>query len=392
MEFVEPEDEPGSYRSPLPPEDRLWRHPSEMGWPAPGRQTRRSLWLVVSVSAAGFSLLSSGLVVIAVTLLAGGDGRTTERRIEARPLTTAVSVDTGVVRLAERARPAIVQLKLDEGRRGSGVIFRSDGHLLTNAHVVDGATSVRVVLADGRELPARVVGSDAGTDTAVVKIDGGTFPVVTMGSATDLKVGQRAVSMGAPAGLAGGPSVAVGAVTALHRSVRTRDGHQTMHDMVETDASVAPGSSGGALLDSAGSVVGITTAWAAGGGDSQGPGFAVPIDVARSVADQLMATGRVVNVWIGIQGQDLDRFTATELDLESGAMVADVRHDSPAERGGVAARDVVVAVDGRPIESMGQLVMALRLSRPGAAVTLVVMRDRQRHTMTVTVAERPPDA
>lgn len=390
MELVEPEDDPGSYRSPLPPDDRLWRHPSEMGMPAPERASRRSLWLVVGVAAVGAGLLSTGLVVVAVTLLAGRDGGPVERpQVLARPLTTSVSVDEGAVQAAERARPAIAQVRPDHGRRGSGVIFRSDGHLLTSASVVDGATSVRVVLADGRELPARVVGSDPETDTAVVKIDGGTFPVVTMGTAADLEVGQRAVAVGGSPVRAGGPSVTSGVVSGLHRSVRTRSGSHTMHDMVQTDASVPPESSGGALLDAGGSVVGITTAAAGGGG---GSGFAVPIDVARSVADQLMASGRVVNVWIGIQGQDLDLVTAGEMDLDGGAMVADVKRNSPAERGGMAARDVIVAVNGRPIVSMGQLVVALRLSRPGAAVTLEVMRERQRHSMTVTVAERPPDA
>ncbi len=393
MEFVEPEDDPGSYRSPLPPEDRLWRHPSEIDVPPRHRPSRRTLWMVAGVSALGASLFSAGLVVIAGALLVAPERTTLEREMVAPPVPASAADDhEDVVRIAEQARPAIAQLRLERGRSASGVVFRSDGHLLTNAHVVDDNPSMTVVLGNGRELPGRVVGVDHETDIAVVKVDGGELPVLTMGTAADLKVGQKAIAVGSPLGLAGGPSVTVGVVSALHRNVRARSGAHTMYDMVQTDASIAAGSSGGALLDATGSVVGITTALAVGEGGAEGLGFAVPIDVARSVADQLMASGRVVNVWIGIQGQDVDGATATELDLDGGAMVADVKRDSPAERAGLAARDVIVAVDGRPIVSMGQLVVGLRLHRPGTAVRLDVVRDRHRRTFTVTVAERPPDA
>jgi len=392
MELEEPEDDPGFYRSPLPPEDRLWRHPSEVGLAPANRPSRRSLWMVAGVSALGASLISTGLVVLAGTLLFGSADGPVEREMVARPVTTAVSEAEDVVRIAERVRPAIAQLLVDGGRIGSGVIFRSDGHLLTNAHLVEGATVVTVVLGSGRELKGRVLGSDPETDIALVKVDGGSFPVVTMGTAADLDVGQKAISVASPLGLAGGPAVTVGAVSALHRTVRTRNGARTMYDLVQTDAAVAPGASGGALLDSSGSVIGVTTAIAVGEGSGEGVGFAVPIDVARLVADQLMASGRVVSVWIGIQGQDLDGATATAMDVGGGAVVADVKRGSPAERGGMAPRDVIVAVNGRPIESMGQLVVALRLQKPGSPVTLDVVRDHRRHTMTVTVAERPANA
>lgn len=392
MELEEPEDDPGFYRSPLPPEDRLWRHPSEMGLPPAARPSRRSLWLVAGASALGASLISTGLVILAGTLLFGSTDTPVQREMVVRPLTTTVSDgDDAAVRIAEQVGPAIARLELDDRRSGSGVLFRSDGHLLTNAHLVEGATALTVVLGNGRELVGRVIGSDPDTDIAVVKVDGGTLPVVTMGTASDLEVGEKAIAVSSPPGPAGGPSVSVGVVRALHRNV-TGPGTRPMYDMVQTDASIAPGSSGGALLDTAGSVVGITTAVAGSDVAAKGAGFAVPIDVARSVADQLVASGRVVNVWIGIQGHDVDGATATEIDVEGGAMVADVKRDSPADRSGLAARDVIVAVDGRPIESIGQLVMALRLQRPGSAVTLDVVRERRRHTMTVTVAERPADA
>ncbi len=387
MEFVEPEDDPGSYRSPLPPEDRLWRHPSEIGLPPPHRPSRRSVWMVAGVSAVGAALLSTGLVVLAGTVLVG-PGSVPVQEVVARPVPTAVDGDD-VVRIAERARPAIAWVRSDRGG-GSGVVFRSDGHLLANAHVVDGSSSLTAVLGDGRELPGRVVGVDHDTDIAVVKVDGGAMPIVTMGTAAHLEVGQKAIAVGSPLGPAGGPAVSVGVVSALHRTVRARNGARPMYDMVQTDASLAAGASGGALLDANGTVVAITTAMAASDGGAGNLGFAVPIDVARSVADQLMTSGRVVDAWIGIQCQDVDG--ATEFDVEAGAMVADVKDDSPAERGGVAVGDVIVAVDGKPIASMGQLVVALRLQGPGSVVLLDVVRGRQRHTMPVTLAERPPNA
>ena len=388
MEFVEPDDEPQRYREPPSPDDRLWRHPSEIAVPRP--PARRQLWVVGIASALAASLLSTGLAVVAGNLLdAGGSSRGVDSAgLFTQP--TLVGARADVVTVAERIRPAIVQLKVERGRTGSGsgVLFRSDGHLLTNAHVVDGATSVMVVLSSGRELPARVVGSDAESDTAVVKIDGGPFPAAELGSTTDLKVGQQAIAVGSPLGLTGGPSVTVGVVSALHRSVRTRTGTSLM-DMVQTDAPIAPGSSGGALLDADGKVIGITTALAMTDTGAEGFGFAIPIDAARNVADQLITTGKVVTVWLGVAGSDLDGATARDLNLDGGAMIEEVKTDSPAARAGLAPRDVIVRVDDKPVTSMTMLVVAVRSHRPGDVFTVEIVRDKQRHGMTVTVAERP---
>jgi S1-C subfamily serine protease len=388
MEFVEPDDEPQRYREPPSPDDRLWRHPSEIAVPRP--PARRQLWVVGLASALAASLLSTGLAVVAGNLLdAGGSSRGVDSAgLFTQPTVAGARAD--VVTAAERIRPAIVQLKVERGRTGSGsgVLFRSDGHLLTNAHVVDGATSVMVVLSSGRELPARVVGSDAESDTAVVKIDGGPFPVAELGSTTDLKVGQQAIAVGSPLGLTGGPSVTVGVVSALHRSVRTRTGASLM-DMVQTDAPIAPGSSGGALLDADGKVIGITTALAMTDTGAEGFGFAIPIDAARNVADQLITTGKVVTVWLGVAGSDLDGATARDLNLDGGAMIEEVKADSPAARAGLAPRDVIVRVDDKPVTSMTMLVVAVRSHRPGDVFTVEIVRDKQRHGMTVTVAERP---
>ena len=389
MEFVEPDDEPQPYREPPPPDDRLWRHPSEVALQRP--PPRRQLWVVGLASALAASIISTGLVVVVAGFLDAGGGA--DRSVDTAaffPQPAVVGAKADVVAVADRVRPAIVQLKVERGRSGSGsgVLFRSDGHLLTNAHVVEGATSVTVVLSSGREIAAHVVGSDPDSDTAVVKIEGGPFPVADLGSTVDLKVGQEAIAIGSPLGLSGGPSVTLGVVSALHRSLRTRTGQQ-LADMVQTDAPIAPGSSGGALLDAGGRVIGITTAVAVTDAGADGFGFATPIDAARSAAEQLIATGKVVTVWLGVTGKDLDGPTAEELKVDGGAVIEQVMAGSPAERAGLSARDVILRVDGQPVTSMNVLVRAVRAHRPGDVFTVEIVRDKQRHGMTVTVAERP---
>ena len=396
MEFVDPEDEPTPFRDPPAPDDRLWRHPSEMS-PRPTAERRAaggtSLWLVAAVSALGASLLTTGLVVAFVRREPAPPVTAAVEREVVRPRNAVNTAASAVVDIAERVRPAIAQLKTqigDQAGTGSGVFFRNDGHVLTNAHVVDGATAIRLVMANGRELPASVVGSDHDTDTAVVKVDGGPFPVATLGSALDLRLGQTAIAIGSPFGMAGGPSVTVGVVSGLHREIRPRASSRTLFDLIQTDASISPGSSGGALLDADGAVIGITTAVASSGAGVEGVGFAIPIEVARSVADELIRTGRVVHVWLGVEGTDLDGALAEDLRLDGGAMVGEVKGGSPAEHGGLAARDVVVAVDGRKVKSMGELVVALRGRTPGQTVSLEIVREREHRTMRVTLAERPP--
>jgi len=391
MEFVEPEDEPRPFRSPPSPDDRVWRHPSEVGLQRAAPSTsRRQLWAVGIMSALAASLLSTGLAVVAGSLLDQGNGSGTLRStVLPAPLP---GTRDSVVDVAQRLRPTIVQLRVDGGRggSGSGVIFRNDGHILTNAHVIEGGTNVTVVLSNGREVAAGVVGSDAASDTAVVKIDDGPYPVARFGTTADLKVGQPAVAVGSPLGLAGGPSVTAGVVSGLHRTVLTHNGAQALVDMIQIDAPIAPGSSGGALLDGQGDVIGITTAVAVTGTGNDGFGFAIPIDAARVVADQLIATGKVTNVWMGVECSDLDDATAVDLHVAGGTMVDGVRSDSPAEHAGLTTRDVIVAIDGRPVMSLGMLLVRLRQHHPGDVVTLDVVRDKSHRSMAVTIAERPP--
>ncbi|HVE47279.1 MAG TPA: trypsin-like peptidase domain-containing protein [Acidimicrobiales bacterium] len=390
----------------LPPDDRIWRHPSEVAAaPAHWRSsTERSmataLWQVGLLAGSISALLTVGLVVI------GGGFRDhpsapaapAVERVVAPAAATAITAPgspaNAIVDIAEQMRPALVQLRVNGGDgpgSGSGVVFRSDGHVLTNHHVVDGARRITVVMADGEEVVARLVGSDADTDIAVVKIDRTGLGTAPLGSAASLRVGQLAVAIGSPLGLAGGPSVSVGVVSALGREIDAGDDDDgpPLLDMIQTDAPIAPGSSGGALVDGSGAVVGVTTAIAVSELGAEGMGFATPIDIARDVADQIIAGGRAVHVWLGVEGEDVDSTMAREMGVPGGAMIRNVSPDSPAGQAGITRRDVIVSVDGAPVRSMGALKVQLRNHRPGDEVTLAVHRGKQARSLKVKLAERP---
>lgn len=380
------DDDGAWFAAPLPPDDRLWRHPTELalGGLRPTGGRRGPLWPAALVSGLVGSVLTCGLLAAAGVL--GGDTTTIVREREMVPRAApAVLRDrpNGVERIAADARAAIPRIEVDgaSSGSGSGVLFRDDGYVLTNAHVVDGADRITVVLDDGTEWQGTVVGADPETDVAVVRIEGDDpFPTAVLGSAADLRVGQAAIAIGSPLGLEGSPSVTTGVVSALGRRVETEDG-APLYDMIQTDAAIAPGSSGGALLDGDGAVIGITTAIAVSEVGAEGLGFATPIDIARSVAEEIIATGHAVHVWLGIQGSDLG--------AREGAMVEKVLSGSPAADAGLAARDVIVSVGGEDVSSMSTLVIALRDRDPGEVIEVVYERDGERVTVPVTLTERP---
>ena len=386
------------FRAPPPPDDRLWRHPSEVDTAAPAPPRARSarvagVWAVPLVSGLVGSVLTFGLVASSGALdrpapepviiresvaTTGGGGRTAPA--------------DRVVRIAEDVSPAIVRIEVSGARpgTGSGVVFRDDGYVLTNAHVVDGAQSIDVVLSDGSEHPGELIGSDDLTDVAVGKIDGdGPFPAALLGSAAGLRVGQATVAIGSPLGLIGGSSVTTGVVSALGRRVGGRDGPPLL-DMIQTDAAIAPGSSGGALLDDGGAVIGITTAIAVSEAGAEGLGFATPIDIARSVADDIIATGSAVHVWLGIEGRDMDNASAERSEVGGGAVVVSVVEGGPADDAGLLADDIIVGVAGEQVASMSALVIMLRTRNPGESVDIDVVRDGIRTTMQVELGTRPP--
>ena len=385
----------------VPPDDRLWRHPSEVSAVGTvGGGARRSLgrtpkpWSVALLAGMIGSMLTAAMIAAAGGFSQEAPPRNTVENVAA-PLpvgaVNTVSPLTSVESIAERVRPSIVQLEVD-GKSGAGsgsvIVLRSDGYILTNNHVVEGASDITVVMADAKEVDAEVIGGDPDTDVAVVKVPR-DLPPATLGSASALKVGQPAVAIGSPLGLAGGPSVSVGVVSALGRQVEGRAGSKALVDMIQTDAPIAPGSSGGALVDGRGSVIGVTTAIAVSEVGAEGLGFATPIDIARDVADQLITKGKVTHVWLGIQGEDLDASTAQELGVDGGARVRDVSRDSPADRAGIQKQDVITHIGEKPVTSMGAVVVALRTKKPGDRIQLQLRRDGKPVTVEVELAERP---
>ena len=379
------DDGPG-FRPPPPPDDRLWRHPSEMALAArtaSAPTVARSGW--PSAVAAGSIGAVATVAALALAGVIGEEPRV--REVVVREAVTPAVATVGVsapdiATLVGAVAPAIVRLEVSGAEQGvgSGVLIRDDGHLLTNAHVVEEAERVSAVLADGRTVRARVVGLDRATDIALVKLEsGGPFATAVLGATDSLSVGEPAIAIGSPLGLRGGSSVTVGVVSALGREIESPDG-PVLHDMIQTDAAIANGSSGGALLDRRGAVVGITTAFAVTDLGNGGLGFATPIEVARAVADDLLLLGRVRTVWFGVKGS---------ADTDAGGIaVAEVVADGPAAAAGLRAGDVLTRVDGRLVTTMSELRVGLRRRHPGDEIAVVYLRDGARRTATVVLAER----
>jgi Do/DeqQ family serine protease len=272
---------------------------------------------------------------------------------------------------------------------GSGVIVAPEGYLLTNHHVIEGASEIEVQLTDGRSTTAKVVGSDPETDIAVLKIDlPGALPVMRLGDVRALRVGDAVLAIGNPFNV--GQTVTAGIVSALDR---TGAGSQ-FQNFIQTDAAINPGNSGGALVDAAGALVGINTAIFSRSGGSMGIGFAVPVDTARSVMEQLIAGGEVRRGWIGVEPRELTPELAESLALElrSGVLIAGVLQNGPAAKAGLQPGDVVVKVAERPVRAASDLFAAVASLEPGKSAPVVVQRGKQQLTLTVEVGKRSRDA
>jgi len=289
---------------------------------------------------------------------------------------------------------------------GSGFLIDEQGHILTNNHVVEDAKSLEVTLADGTKVPATLVGRDPINDLAVIKITvtGRRLPVVPLGDSGALQVGQFAIAIGNPFGL--DRTVTTGVISSLNRSLRAESGRE-MRGIIQTDAAINPGNSGGPLLNSRGEVIGINTAIFSPSGGSVGIGFAIPVNTAKRLIPQLVATGRVRHPWLGISGVSLSSELARALDLpvEKGVLVAQVYPQSPAGRAGLrggqrrvrvgntilaVGGDIITAADEKPMESMDRLVAYLEDEKGvGQVVGLTLRRGKETVRLSVTLGELP---
>jgi S1-C subfamily serine protease len=392
---MEPDDEdaPEPYRSPADRE-RIWLHPSELGSllppvaeapTRPGRPPRRGRGQALTIP------VLSGMIGAALSLgilaLAGALDQPSARVVE-RVTNLPVhdlAAPEGISHLAAAVAPTIVGLRATtpSGERfGSGVIFRSDGHVLTNFHLVDGATSIELSCSDGTSHPARQTGADPESDLAVLSMDDADMEPAVLGSARALKVGQTAIVVGAPTGPQGSPSVSAGVIAGIGEVVEVAG--RSLYDMISTDALIGHRASGGPLVDRSGAVVGITTRVA--GGDH---GHVIPIDHARRVAEMLLADGRVTYPWIGVSGTDLDPWTAKEYGVGAGTLIRRVSPDSPAEKSGLRVQDVITAIENRPIATLNELMMLVRRHEPGDRVELTVVRSGVKQTLKVRLTGTP---
>jgi serine protease Do len=270
---------------------------------------------------------------------------------------------------------------------GSGVIVTPDGTIITNNHVIDGASDIKVFLSDNREFQAKLVGTDPKTDIAVLRINATGLPTLPLGDSTKLQVGDLVLAIGDPFGI--GKTATMGIVSATGRGGL---GIESYEDFIQTDASINPGNSGGALIDLRGDLIGINTAiLSGGGGGNQGIGFAIPIAMARNVIDQIVSHGKVVRGYLGVYIQDVSPEIAKQFGLgqKRGVLIGDVSPDTPGSRAGIKRGDVVLAVNGQTVNEANQLRLQISQMAPGSQVKLQVWRDGKTQDFTVTLGELP---
>lgn len=331
---------------------------------------------------------------------------TTARDAAAEAEAATPSKGMSVAEVVKRESPAVVLISNETaqgGSLGSGFLIDAKGHIITNAHVVDGATKTTVTFQDGTEAKGTILGVDKSTDVAVVKIDtvpAGVSPV-PMGNSGELTVGQEVVAIGNPYGYSG--TATTGIVSALKRAIESPSGF-TIQNAIQTDAAINQGNSGGPLFDRDGRVIGINSQIASENGGNVGIGFAVPIDTVIPIVDSIITGGKAQHAWIGIQGRELTPALAQKLGLDGkrGVVVASLDDRGPASDAGVKAADnadaevprggdLIVAVNGKPVTDMADVSEAVASRKVGDTITVTVLRDGKSQTLTLTLKDRPAD-
>ncbi|MYN38232.1 Do family serine endopeptidase [Duganella sp. FT109W] len=276
----------------------------------------------------------------------------------------------------------------EESSLGSGVIVSAQGYILTNNHVVEGADEIEVVLADGRKAAAKLVGTDPETDLAVIKISLDKLPVIVLGQAEQVQVGDVVLAIGNPFGV--GQTVTMGIISALGRN-NLHINH--FENFIQTDAAINFGNSGGALVDAGGNLLGINSAIYSQTGGSVGIGFAIPVSTAKNVMEAIIKTGHVVRGWIGVESQEITPELAASFGLQrqSGAIIAGVVRNGPADKGGIRPGDILLSVDGKPVADTNSMLNLIAQLAPGGKAKMTVLRKSKETTLDITVGKRPPN-
>ena len=282
------------------------------------------------------------------------------------------------------------QFRVPKERRerslGSGVIVNSSGYILTNGHVVDNASEVKVALSDKRELPGKIIGIDPGTDIAVIKVNADHLATLPFADSSKVEVGDICLALGNPFGL--GQTVTMGIVSATGRGGL---GIEDYEDFIQTDASINPGNSGGPLMNVRGELIGINTAILSPSGGNLGIGFAVPSNMVRAVMDQIITTGKVTRGYLGVTIQDInsDLATAMKLSDRRGALIGDVDPQGPAAKSGIQSADVIVEINGKPIADSRELRLLVSAMKPGSQLNMRVLHNGETRNVTLTLGEMP---
>jgi serine protease DegQ len=316
----------------------------------------------------------------------GSTGRPAAPTGSSAPVTAA---GADIPALVRRVEPSVVTVLTEHGL-GSGIVYRADGTIVTNAHVVAGAQDVTVALADGQQVPAKVRGTDEVADLAIIQANRNGLPAATFQKPLP-QVGELAVVLGSPLGFEA--TVTSGVISGLHRQIPgSAASGAPLVDLIQTDAAISPGNSGGAVLDAQGEVVGMSVAYIPPTAGAVSLGFAIPAATVVDVADQLLATGTARHAYIGIQPATLTPEIARLLGINrtSGVVVMQVATPSPAAEAGIRPGDIITSFNGQKTATAEELIAALRSTKPGDRVELTVLRGAETRQITVTVAERAP--
>ncbi|TDB38734.1 MAG: PDZ domain-containing protein [Actinobacteria bacterium] len=366
----------------------------------------------------GFALLLAGIfggiigaaVVVAafVFVLGYPATRTTTQTAVTTPAPVETAVETSVVdrdanfaeQVASKLTPSVVNIAIEQtgidrftGKtvtqvvgNGSGVIIRADGYILTNNHVVEGADAL-IVTVGVEDLPAKIVGADPSTDLAVIKVDKSGLPAAQLGSSAGLRVGEPVVAIGSPFGLE--KTVTSGIISALGRSsiAQSGSGITAYTSLIQTDASINPGNSGGALADADGKLIGINTLIQSTSGQSAGIGFAIPVDFAKSIADEIISTGRASHPFMGVGTVTIDESVASQygLPVSKGVLVQSIATGSPAEKAGIRQGDIIEKIAGKDIASVEDVFTTIRSQKVGQTVPVEIVRGTEHTTLQVTL-------
>jgi serine protease Do len=300
------------------------------------------------------------------------------------------------IKAVEKVSPSVVSVSTKRRMRydlfntfelegaGSGIIMNPEGYVLTNNHVIESARTVDVYLNDGKKYEGTVVGTDPGTDIAIIKIDGHNFYSGEFGNSDDIKPGQMVIAIGNSLGLSGGPTVTVGVISAIRRNIPSQQG--ILENMIQTDAAINPGNSGGPLIDSDGRIIAINNAIIP---YAQGIGFAIPINIAKDVANELISNGRVTRPWLGILGIDMNPKFSSYYNLASaeGALIVRINEDSPAYYAGLQPGDIIIKIGEKSIKGMEDLRQFIWKRNAGEKVKIQILRKHQQLTGSVLLTE-----